>query len=601
MEPIFDLFRSQPDSSLLYLGHYRPIWVLLSVFVAIFASYAYFRVIDIRAKYQVESIRHLWTLVGGSCMGVGIWSMHFIGMLAFDLPCTSTFRLFPTVISVLPSILASCLAVPLLSRDRMKGSVLVGSSLLIGSGIGVMHYGGMAAMQIDGFIKYDPVLFMVSIEVAVLLAGLAIGLKYGLQSWFAPSSPWLTLLCAIAMGLAVSGMHYTAMTASHFFKDESPFSQHTSLDNTNLIWLVLAASGILIVVTLLTTYLDRIEFKNLKRIYPVVIVLLLSWTTLAWMSSDYRQQEQVQDINRLALRSAQNEAQIMAKQIEAEIKRGGTLTALLAQSHSVQIAMTQGLNPASVSEVRNPGQQTRIPKPDNFSVLNQFLMKSVLDYQADSITVKDVMGDAVAASNFDQLNSLIGRNYSDEDYFKRAQQGLSTQQFITGQASNRVVWAEITPVVVQSGFAGVLVLTQLATRIAAGVRMENAFITNSLGLLLRAPDALSGSSKQAETDLILHLRTLQRRSIQDLLDFKPWNPKVHSQVQTLKGVEQPFFLVSHQVGNYPLQVHVVRSFKDSDGTALEQYAEFFLIGAVGNLLIFSVIGGFVYLRKVKQA
>src|SRR4030042_2206261 len=97
---------SPPESSMLSTGNYDPVLVSLSVVVAIFASYASLLVSQHVSTTATATTRRMWITVGGLCLGIGIWAMHFVGMLAFNLPCSSSYNATLTLLSTIPGILA---------------------------------------------------------------------------------------------------------------------------------------------------------------------------------------------------------------------------------------------------------------------------------------------------------------------------------------------------------------------------------------------------------------------------------------------------------------------------------------------------------------
>lgn len=205
---------SPPEMSLLYEGSYDSAWVVVSVLLAILASYA-----ALRASQQVTLLRDprtkwTWSLISALTMGVGIWAMHFIGMLAFELPCGVNYDPLVTLISMVPGILASGIALGVVWHHGERHIPPFTGSVLLGAGIGTMHYTGMAAMQLSGFVRYDPKLFVLSIVVAVALSHLALLVKDRLAS----NTRRSTAVVALIMGSAVSGMHYTAMAAAYFVR-----------------------------------------------------------------------------------------------------------------------------------------------------------------------------------------------------------------------------------------------------------------------------------------------------------------------------------------------------------------------------------------------
>ncbi len=248
---------SPPESSLLYNGTYDPWLVALSLLIAIFASHAAFTVIEMTRSSSRRTDRLFWLLVAAMVMGGGTWAMHFIGMLALRLPCRVNYDTDITLLSILPGILASAVALRLISRTRFSNTRLFVSSLLLGLGIGVMHYTGMAALRLDGLVRYDPFLFAVSILVAVLLAWLALSINYRLRTRADSGRRWLRLSSAAVMGCAVSGMHYTAMAAAYFLSDSNPNLPESMLQPALLATLVSAVTFLLISLLLVAIAVRR--------------------------------------------------------------------------------------------------------------------------------------------------------------------------------------------------------------------------------------------------------------------------------------------------------------------------------------------------------
>lgn len=236
-----------PDESLLYVGSYDPVWVVISVLLATFASYA-----ALKAASRVENLHDtqsklIWTLIGAFTMGIGIWSMHFIGMLAFNLPCGIQYDPIITLISMIPGILASAVALGVVWNHGTRHLPPSIGSILLGAGIGTMHYTGMAAMRLDGFVRYDPSLFVLSIVVAIALSYLALRVKDGIVCL----KKRCNFLVAVIMGSAVSGMHYTAMSAAYFVRGDVA-SLPPSLFTTNGLAILIAITTIFLALSALT-------------------------------------------------------------------------------------------------------------------------------------------------------------------------------------------------------------------------------------------------------------------------------------------------------------------------------------------------------------
>ena len=202
------------DPGVLVLSSYDAPLVLLSLAIAAFAAGMALQLAGEARKSAHPVARHITIFTGSLALGVGIWAMHFLGMLAFELCAAVRFDFGITLLSMLPSLAASWVALSLLSRRELSLQQLCVGGLLVGAGIGAMHYSGMAAMQMAPLLRYDPWMFALSIVVAVALAILALWVRFGLEGRL--PTPWALLLSALVMGLAISGMHYTGMAAARF-------------------------------------------------------------------------------------------------------------------------------------------------------------------------------------------------------------------------------------------------------------------------------------------------------------------------------------------------------------------------------------------------
>ncbi|WP_239613608.1 response regulator [Cohnella mopanensis] len=194
-------------------GSYDNLLIIFSYIVAVMASYT---VLDLagRVTETTGRSRWLWLSFGAVAMGMGIWSMHFIGMLAFSLHVQVAYDLVIVFVSVLVAIIASFIALYVVSRGRLTIGSLLGGGLLLATGISAMHYIGMAAMQID--ITYDPFFFILSIVIAIIASVAALWLAFYFRKEVGSGEVWKKLGSGLIMGAAIVGMHYTGMTASHF-------------------------------------------------------------------------------------------------------------------------------------------------------------------------------------------------------------------------------------------------------------------------------------------------------------------------------------------------------------------------------------------------
>ena len=194
------------------LATYDVTFVVASVVIAISASLISFVLSAKMSQTELQNERSFWSLASACFLGFGIWAMHFVGMLAYQLPLAVSYGPFVTLLSVLPAILAS---IVVMSKLPHKANSLWLRSLYMGLGIGSMHYIGMMAMQMDAIMAYDGWYFCLSIVVAVGLAGIALKT----HEYVTTSQLRITkqIVPAIIMGCAISGMHYTGMLSMHVY------------------------------------------------------------------------------------------------------------------------------------------------------------------------------------------------------------------------------------------------------------------------------------------------------------------------------------------------------------------------------------------------
>ncbi|MFM0514815.1 putative bifunctional diguanylate cyclase/phosphodiesterase [Paraburkholderia sp. RL17-373-BIF-A] len=198
----------------MFASSYNSLLVLFSLLVAILASYTALDMAGHISSAQGRAAR--WWLAGGACaMGTGIWSMHFIGMLAFSLPIPLGYDPAITVLSLLIAIASSAFALWLVARNELPWSRLVCGAVLMGAGVSAMHYTGMAAMRMAPEIQYVPSLFILSVVIAIVASGAALWIAYNLRR-LSPRVRPLRAGAAIVMGFAIVGMHYTGMVAAQF-------------------------------------------------------------------------------------------------------------------------------------------------------------------------------------------------------------------------------------------------------------------------------------------------------------------------------------------------------------------------------------------------
>src|SRR6266849_9632407 len=238
-------------------GTYDPYLVALSILVACFASYT---ALDLSAHVGPArgSARRVWLVAAAFTMGGGIWSMHFVGMLAFIMPTPMSYDIGLTILSLVVAIFVTGGGFYVIGRQSASPLRLVLSGISMGLGIAGMHYTGMAAMRGHVELSYDPLFVALSLVIAIGASTVALWLA------FRTTDLGQKLVAAVVMGLAVSGMHYTGMRAA-IFTAHGPLHEaqvNASLDQTSL---ALAVAGITFIILALASVASLFERKRAEE------------------------------------------------------------------------------------------------------------------------------------------------------------------------------------------------------------------------------------------------------------------------------------------------------------------------------------------------
>lgn len=240
---------------------YNPLLVLLSLFVAILASYT---ALDMAGRVVTAHGRAAlsWLIGGASAMGLGIWSMHFVGMLALNLPIPVGYDVGITLASLAIGIGASMFALWLVSRRELPWPRLVSGALLMGAGVAGMHYTGMAALRMNPGIQYDPARFALSIVIAVLASGVALWIAFRLRRQSRRVRA-LRAGSAVVMGVAIVGMHYMGMSAASFPFGSVCGAAHTGASAEWLALVIIIVTLAVLAIALIISVLDlRMEART---------------------------------------------------------------------------------------------------------------------------------------------------------------------------------------------------------------------------------------------------------------------------------------------------------------------------------------------------
>ncbi|AWN49351.1 hybrid sensor histidine kinase/response regulator [Methylobacterium terrae] len=238
---------------------YNPAFVALSIIIAVFASYV---ALDLGARVRRPDPGPRWVWGAGAAvaMGGGIWSMHFIGMLAFEMGMPATYDLGLTLSSLVIAIGSTAAALTWVERQGTSVPSLMVAGPLMGLGVAAMHYTGMAAMRVPGNLAYNPAIVAASVAIAVTAATAALWLT------FRQNKPWQKLAAACVMGLAVAGMHYTGMAAATFTaEDAGAHAAHVTALGVDQQNLALAVAGVTFVILFLAMMAGSLDQRRVQR------------------------------------------------------------------------------------------------------------------------------------------------------------------------------------------------------------------------------------------------------------------------------------------------------------------------------------------------
>ena len=240
------------------MGAHDNVLVAMSVLVAMLASYT---ALDLGGRVRAASgaARRVWLLTAAIAMGGGIWSMHFLAMLAHSVPGLEiTYNLTLTGASLLVAIVVTGLAFALIDQARPSWRRLAVAGFVMGLGVVTMHYMGMAAMRMAADLRYDRLWVAASVLIAIGAAATAL--------WLASrdSSQAKRIAAAVVMGIAISGMHFAGMRAASFALHRGAIDPRTSVGQTGLALAIFAATFVILFLSLVAAMFDR-RFAHLAE------------------------------------------------------------------------------------------------------------------------------------------------------------------------------------------------------------------------------------------------------------------------------------------------------------------------------------------------
>jgi signal transduction histidine kinase/NO-binding membrane sensor protein with MHYT domain/DNA-binding response OmpR family regulator len=321
--------------------HYNPFLVTLSCLIAAYAGYAVLAF----ARRVYHAQRQIgWIIGGGITMGLGIWSMHFIGMLAMEMDIPVTYDIPLTFLSGIVAIIACIYAMYVIARGHLGFIRLLITSLLIGTGIVAMHYIGMEAMVVNLSLHYDKTLVAASVLVAILASAASLWLAITFNHSAKHHKQLIKIASSGVMGIAVAGMHYTGMAAAIFSAPET-VTYISSIDPTFLIVTISLFTFMVTTSGIIASYVDVQRSQYLRALLLVTTlattVILVTGVTIQFIYSNYYEAHkekllQILDVHTEIAESVARFDNIHSQDAVEGGARQATLDQLIDAQHSIE-------------------------------------------------------------------------------------------------------------------------------------------------------------------------------------------------------------------------------------------------------------------------
>jgi C4-dicarboxylate-specific signal transduction histidine kinase/ActR/RegA family two-component response regulator len=400
------------------------------------------------------------------------------------------------------------------------------------------------------------------------------------------------MVSALVMGLAVSGMHYTAMSAAYFVRDPTAISTGATMAPSFLATLVLSVTTAIIVLTLVATFLSRTLTLSLLRNARPVFILLGLWAGIAWVASGYYTRSMIDQTYEQELSSANRQLEILSGSIEDSLNVLRGVTLFLAKDALFQSSLSQFNTPGNLGS-------------EDIRALNSQLQSAASAFNADAIWLLDAKGDCVAASNWNTPNSFVGTNYAQRDYFIEASNGRPGQQYAVGKVSKIPGLYFSSPIFSNGQFIGAVATKRDISDVSRWMRDASAIIADNKGVVILAQDkAFEFGRLPAAT--VMEMGAAERQQRYRRTEFRPievkvWGDADKSDLILLDNNPLPMLLPLKTIVSNGISIYLPHPVPEIMRLEKQKIGLFILMTLAGGMLIIGITFILLYTHALRRA
>lgn len=344
--------------------------------------------------------------------------------------------------------------------------------------------------------------------------------------------------------------------------------------------------------------------SHFGRVNTSIGVLILCWCTIAWLGTNYFFDNLANELYQRELNASTEQAAQIAKGIDDGIEMLKGVSLVYSHEEHIQQALHRFGEHIAPSKL-SLDERRKIWSQDTFlGELNKELNTETRQLGIDLIFIINAAGDCIAASNAETPGSAVGANYADRTYFPLAQAGKPGHQYAVGRTTHVPGLYYVTPVFYSQRFVGAVVVKREVEKFSSWTTPSNAFIADTNGVIVLASDK-SMEFRALPDAKIFQLSAKERQSqyvreIFEPLQISPWKQDQFSSVFTINGNQSPVLMSSKPLLNDGISIYVQRTLGEVERLHTGKYWGFFLLAAVGSLLIVAASAIVSYLSELKR-